>query len=174
MARPVRMGADHTTTPRAKEITMVESLLATGLLVLILADLTAHVSRRRFQRAGAAFRCRSRTSGYTSASWPRLRRHWSRRMWAMWADDVLVVRRGPVLTRSVRLRAQWSPTSVYAVAPREVRSLGPAPIAVDLTIGDGSRIEVAADQRGRMNLVGPFLAAAVSALPRAPAPRSRS
>jgi hypothetical protein len=95
-------------------------------------------------------------------------------MWARWAGDVLVVRRGPVLTRAVHLRVQWSPTSVYAIAPREVRSLGPEPIAIDLKIGDGSRIEVAADRRGRMNLVGPFIVAAVSALPRAPAPRSRS
>jgi hypothetical protein len=153
---------------------MVESLLATGLLVLIVADLTAHVTRRRFRRAGDAFRCRVRTSGYTSAIWPRLRRHWSRRMWARWEGDVLVVRRGPVLTRAVHLRAQWSPTSVYAVPPRDARRLGPGPIAVDLKGWDGSRIEVAAEQRARMDLVGPFLVAAVSALPTAPAPRTRS
>jgi hypothetical protein len=82
---------------------MVQSLLATGLLVLIVADITAHVSRR-----------------------------------------------------------------VYAVPLRDVRSLGPEPIAIDLRVWDGSRIEVATERCGRLNLVGPFLAAAVSALPTAP------
>ena len=153
---------------------MVESLLATALFVLIAADLTAHLSRRRFRQAGDAFRCRVRTSGYTSASWPRLRRHWSRRMWAAWVGDALVVRRGPVLARTVRLPAQRSPTSVYAVPAQEARRLGHDPIAIDLLAWDGSRIEVAAEQCARLNLVGPFLAAGVSALPTAPAPRSRS
>jgi hypothetical protein len=153
---------------------MVESLLATGLLVLIVADLTARVGRRRFQRAGDAFRCRLRTNGYTSAVWPRLRQRWSRRMWARWVGDVLVVRRGPVLARTVLLRAHRSPTDVYAVPTQDVRGLGPDPIAIDLKAWDESRIEVAADQGHRLSLVGPFLAAAVSALPTAPAPRSRS
>lgn len=153
---------------------MVDSLLTTGLLLLIVADVIACVSRRRFQQAGDAFRCRIRTSTYTSAIWPRLRRKWSRRMWARWVDDVLVVRRGPVLARTVLLRVHRSPTSVYAVPPWDVRRLGPDPIAIDLKVWDGSRIEVAAEQCGRLNLVGPFLAAAVSALPTAPAPRSRS
>ena len=153
---------------------MVQSLLATGLLVLIVIDITAHISRRRFHQGAVAFRCRIRTSGYTSAAWPRLRRHWSRRMWAMWVDDALVVRRGPVLARTVLLRAQGSPTSVYAVPPRDVRSLGPHPIAIDLKVEDGSRIEVVAEPCARLNMVGPFLAAALSALPTAPACPSRS
>jgi len=153
---------------------MVESLLASVLFVLVVADVTAHVSRRRFRQAGDAFRCRVRTSGYTSAIWPRLRRRWSRRMWAMWVDDVLVVHRGPVLARTIPLHAHVSPTSVYPVSLRDVRRLGSEPIAINLKIWDGSRIEVAAAQDARLSLVGPFLAAAVSALPTAPAPRSRS
>jgi hypothetical protein len=153
---------------------MADPLLATALFVLIVADITAHVSRRRFQQTGDAFRCRIRTSGYTSAIWPRLRRHWSRRMWAVWTEDVLVVRRGPVLARTLLLHAQRPPTSVYAVPPRDVRSLGPEPIAIDLKVWDGSRIEVVTERGRRANLVGPFLAAAVSALPTAPTPRSPS
>jgi hypothetical protein len=153
---------------------MVESLSVAVLLVLIAADVAAHLGRQRFRRAGDAFRCRVRTSGYTSAIWPRLRKRWSRRMWAMWVGDVLVVRRGPVLARTIPLRAQVSPTSVYAVSPREVRRLGSGPIAIDLRVWDGSRIEVAAQREARLSLVGPFLAAAVSALPQAPMPRSHS
>jgi hypothetical protein len=153
---------------------MVRSLVAAGLLVLLVADLTAHISRRRFRQAGDGFRCRVRTSGYTSAIWPRLRRHWSRRMWAMWVDDVLVVRRGPVFARTIPLPAQRSLTNVYTVPPRDVRSLGPNPIAIDLKAWDGSRIEVAAGRGARLNLVGPFLTAALSALPTAPAPPGRS
>jgi hypothetical protein len=147
---------------------MVESLVLAVLVVLIAVDVAAHIGRQRFRRAGDAFRCRVRTSGYTSAIWPRLRRRWSRRMWARWADDVLIVRRGPVLPRTVPLRAHVLRTSVYAVSLREARRLGSDPIAIDLEVGDGSRIELAAQREARLSLVGPFLAAAVSALPEAP------
>lgn len=152
---------------------MFESLLAAALLVLVLAEIAARASARRFQRAGDAFRCRLRTAGYDSAIWPRLGRRWSRRMWAMWVDDVLVVRRGPVLARTIPLRAQVSPTGVYPVRPDEVRRFGCQPIAVNLRVWDGSCIEVAAAEEARLILVGPFLAAAVNALPPAPAPRRR-
>ena len=151
---------------------MVESLVVAVVLVLIGADVAAYVGRRRFRQFGDAFLCRLRMRGHTSAIWPRLGRRWSRRMWAMWIDDVLVIRRGPVFARIIPLRAQMSRTSVHSVAARDVRRLGPDPIAIDLRIWDGSRIEVAAEQRERLHLVGPFLAAAVSALPHAP--RSRS
>ena len=152
---------------------MFESLLVAVLVALIVADVAGRAGRRRFRQSGDAFLCRLHTCGYTSAIWPRLSRRWSRRMWAMWVDDVLVVRRGPVLDRTIPLRAQVTPAGVHAVTPREVRGFGPEPIAINLKIWDGSRIEVAAEEDARLHLVGPFLAAAVSALPDAPVPRRR-
>src|SRR5687768_4734490 len=86
---------------------VVWTLLVLGILfgVLVLA-LAARHSRQRFRDSEAAFRCRLRIRGHRSAIWPSLGRHWSRPMWALWDDDVLVVRRGPVLARTIPLRAQ--------------------------------------------------------------------
>jgi hypothetical protein len=148
-----------------------ESLVASVLFVLVVADVAAHVSRRHFLRAGDAFRCRLRTCGYTSALWPRLTRRWSRPMWALWVEDVLVVRRGPVVGRLIPLRAQLSTAGVYTLPPHEVSRCGRRPIAVGLWVCDGSRIEVAAEETARLALVGPYLIAATSDLPQAPNPR---
>jgi hypothetical protein len=68
------------------------------------------------------------------------------------------------------LCAGRSPTSVYAIPTTDVSRLGTDPIAIDLEVWDGSRIEVAAGRGARLDLVGSFLVAAVSALPTAPAP----
>jgi hypothetical protein len=151
---------------------MVESLVVAVLLAFILTEV-AHVSRLRFRQAGDTFRCRLRTCGYSSAIWPCLRPWWSRRMWAMWVDDVLVVRRGPVLARTVLLRARITRSNVSIVSVREVRRLGPDPIAIALDLWDGSMIEIAAEEEARLILAGPFIAAAVSALANASMPRRR-
>jgi hypothetical protein len=123
--------------------------------------------------SGDAFCCRLRTCGFTSAIWPRLTRRWSRRMWAIWMGDVLVVRRGPVIARTIPLKARVSASGVYTVLPREVTRFGPRPIAIDLQVWDGSRVEVVAAAHERLALVGPYLAAAINDLPQAPVPRRR-
>jgi hypothetical protein len=147
-----------------------DTLLATVLFVLIAADLITRHSRRRFRQSGDAFRCRLRTSGYPSAIWPRLTRRWSRPMWALWTDDVLLVRRGPILARTLPLPAQITPTGVYTLPPGDVKRCGPRPIAITLRVWDGSRIDVATDDDTRLTLVGPYLAAAINDLPQAPDP----
>jgi hypothetical protein len=69
--------------------------------VLFVTGMTALRSRQRFQVSGDAFRCRLRIQGHPSAIWPWLGRRWSRPMWALWDEDVLVVRRGPGLARII-------------------------------------------------------------------------
>jgi hypothetical protein len=149
------------------------SLLTIAFLGALVAGIAARRSRRRFVEEGA-FRCRIRAGEYPSAVWPRLRRSWSRRMWAIWADDVLIVRRGPGIPRVIPLRAQVAAYGVYTLSAHQVRRCGSHPIAVGLRVWDGSRLEVAVDQEARLELVGPYLAAAVTDLPKAPVPRRRN
>jgi hypothetical protein len=131
----------------------------------------ARGSRRRFQDSGASFRCRLRLRGYRCAIWPTLGRHWSRPMWAWWDDDVLVVRRGPILARTIPLRIQPPVDGVHNLLFEAPRLCGSRPIGVVLRVWDGSWIEIAAATENRLEVVGPYLAAAISDLPRAPAPR---
>lgn len=92
-------------------------------------------------------------------------------MWARWSGDVLVIRRGPVLDRTLRLTARITSAGVYVVPPRDAKRCGEHPIAVRLRLRDGSLLEVTATEPERTELVGPYLAAALNDLPRAPARR---
>jgi hypothetical protein len=146
------------------------SLLIAAVFGLLVGDLVAYRNRRRLFRGGSAFLCRLRTCGYTSTAWPRLTRRWSRPMWAAWVGDELVVRRGPVFARAITLRAEISASGIRTLVPREARWCGARPVAVGLQVRDGSRMEVAADEKARLALVGPYLVAAADHRPRAPVP----
>jgi hypothetical protein len=141
------------------------------IIVLLGAMVVDGVNQWRFVRAGGAFRCKIRATGERPLSWPRLRRRWSRRMWARWVDSALVVRRGPILARSVTMPARVCQNGVYTVPPWDPKRCGRQPLAVELVVPDFTRVEVAAPEAARLNLVGPYLAAAIHELPRAPNPR---
>jgi hypothetical protein len=144
------------------------------LLSVVAMAAAGGLSRWRFVRVGGAFRCKVRAAGDAPAPWPRLRRRWSRRrMLARWVDSVLVVRRGPIIGRTVSLPAQVSRDGPYGLPRWEPRRCGRRPLAVELVVSDGSRVEVAAPEAARFDLVGPYLAAAIHNLPRAPVPRHR-
>jgi hypothetical protein len=149
------------------------ALLAIAFVLLGIA-VRAYRNRRRFSWAGETFRCRIRNCGYSSTGWPRLRRRWSRPMWATWTGDVLQVRRGPVFARVIALPATVSTAGVYQLPAHEAKRCGPRPVAVCLRISDGSRIEVVTEQESRLDVVGPYLVAAIHGLPGAPVPRSQS
>ena len=154
---------------------MLISLVVVSFVVLLLiTGGTARCSRRRFERSGTVFRCRLRRCGYTSAIWPRMARRWSRVMWALWDEDALVVRRGPVRARIIPLRAQVTGGGVRAVSSHNVRRCGPNPVSVVLRIWDGTYVEVAAADEDRVSLVGPYVAAALNDLPTAPIPRHQT
>ena len=151
---------------------VVLMLLVLGvLLVARVTGVVARRSRQRFRDSGEAFRCRLRVRGYRSAIWPALGRHWSRPMWALWDDDVLVVRRGPGLARAILLRTQSPEDGVHSLLFEAPRLCGSRPIGVVLKIWDGSWIEVAASTEDRITVVGPYVAAAINDLPQAPVPR---
>src|SRR3954469_9797663 len=121
---------------------IVLTSLVFGILVALVLGLAARVSQRRFRDGDETFRCRLRIRGYRSAIWPSLGRHWSRPMWAFWDDDVLVVRRGPVLSRTIPLRTQAPVDGVRSLLFEAPRLCGSRPIGVVLKIWDGSWIEV--------------------------------
>jgi hypothetical protein len=145
-------------------------LVLGALAVVLVAGGAARRSSRRFRNSGEAFRCRLRVWDHRSAIWPWLGRHWSRPMWARWDDDVLIVRRGPVLARTIPLRTRPPEGGVSSLLFEAPRLCGSRPIGVVLKICDGSRVQVAAATGDRLAVVGPYLAAAINDLPQAPAP----
>jgi hypothetical protein len=144
-------------------------LWATALVVLGLWW-AARRSRQRFVDDGDVFRCRVRAVGRSPAVWSIPTRRWTRRMWALWSDDVLVLRRGPILTRTIALQVTVCSIGVYVLPRCDTRGRAAA-IAVCLRLPDGARIEVAAVEQERVTMVGPYLAAAINDLPTAPVPR---
>ena len=147
-------------------------VLGTLLAVLVTARI-ARRSRRRFCESGEAFRCRLRLVGHPCALWPTLTRRWSRPMWALWEDDVLVVRRGPAAGRVILLRTQSPVDVVHSLLFEAPRLCGSRPIGQVLKIWDRARIEVATGAEDRLAVVGPYLAAAINDLPKAPESRRR-
>jgi hypothetical protein len=137
------------------------ALLALALL-LLLGLLWDRRGQRAFIREGPVFTGRFRAAGPRPPCWRGLRRGWSRRMFAYWRDDVLVIRRGPLSGRRLRLFAQITVAGVYGLSGRRDA------IAVHLRLPDGALLEVTAPAGDRVELVGPYLAAAISHLPRAP------
>jgi hypothetical protein len=153
----------------------MRSLLIVASLLLLVALAVRLIRRRRRTRAHGAFRCKARLCASRSAIWPYLRPRWTlRRLWARWDGDELVVQRGLLLSRTARLPARVLADGVYLLTCVDVTRLGAQPIAVELEISDGSRIEVAARNSARLALVGPYLTAALHGLPRAPAPRRQT
>jgi hypothetical protein len=142
-------------------------------VVLVLAIGWERRRRRDFAEDGATFVCRIRACGRSPVGWRRLRRRWSRWVWARWSGPELVIRRGPFLDRTLRLTGQITPEGVYLLSVAERRRCGPEPIAVRLRTADDSVIEMTATESVRAELVGPFVAAAFSDLPRAPVRRRR-
>jgi hypothetical protein len=149
---------------------MLASVLFLTFLV-VLAIARERRARRAFAGYGPAFECRIRSCGPASVEWPRLRRRWSRRLWARWSGEVLEIRRGPVLDRTLRLAAQVSPKGVYVLPDPPDLAFEPAPIAVQLRTAAGAVIEVTAGETARAELVGAYVAAAFNDLPRAPSRR---
>ena len=145
---------------------MLLAVLVVVFLALCCVGVVVRRSRREWSLlSGDVFRCRLRTCGFASRIWPRLPRRWSRPMWAMWVDDALAVRRGPVFSRVISLPAAVSRAGVFVLAPDDAPRCWDDPIAVRLMVADESLVEVAANAEARLDLIGPYLAAAVNDLP---------
>jgi hypothetical protein len=148
----------------------MRSVLTITVLVLLAASAASGWSRWRFTRHGDVFRCKIRACGNPSMIWPRSGQQWTRRRrLARWAGDVLLVRRG-VFRQPIELPAYVCGRGVYHLPSWEPKRCGRRPIAVEITVSDGSQLAVAAPESDRFALVGPYLAAAVENLPEAPGP----
>jgi hypothetical protein len=153
----------------------IVTVTAALLLPAVLVVLVSAWNRWRFARAKESFRCKVRALDAPSRLWPNLGRHWPRRrVWARWSAGVLVVRRGVLGSRSVSLAAEPADAGIRSLPADEVRRCGRQPLAMCLRLPDGSRVELAAPRSARIAMVGPFLAAAVHALPQAPIGHRRS
>jgi hypothetical protein len=124
-------------------------------------------SRVRFARQPGAFRCRLGTPPYSRV---RKGSRWRLcRTRARWVSDVLIVQSGLLRLGATPMAAHVaSDTVVRTLSPSEVRGLGKRPAVLLLTLDDQLPLEVAVAEASRPLLVGPYLAAGLTDLPRAP------
>jgi hypothetical protein len=102
-----------------------------------------------------AFRCKIRIS---DGSLPGLSRRWPKRITrAAWARDVLIVFPRPAVFRLRTFPVACAQGDVHTLPRGEVTRLGRHPVALDLVLDDGARLEVAASAKARDRLCGPYL-----------------
>src|SRR5690349_330239 len=137
------------------------------LLVLALCAVVALLANRSASAgsgpSAVTFPCRLRPAGRLGhprpGSWPGLRWH------GTWVHDVLLLERGVLLRRITSLSVRMPEEALRSAWPGEIRGLGRDPVVVLLRLDDDSLVEVAAAGEHRTDLVGPFKAAAIPALP---------
>jgi hypothetical protein len=144
----------------------IPDVIAAVALAAVLLGALSVIGRVRFARQPGAFRCRLGTPSCpgesTGTRWRR------RRTRARWVSDVLIVQSGLLRLGVAALPAHVAAhTSVRVLSHLEVRGLGRRPAALLLVLEDRTRLEVAVAGANRSLLVGPYLAAALSGLPRA-------
>jgi hypothetical protein len=150
--------------PPVAQLLVALALLAIGPLVL------SATSGIRFARRPGSFRCRV---GARPAAWWRRGARWCLfRTRAVWVSDVPLLRSGALRlgVRPVAVRLSGD-AGVETLLRTEVRGLGRRPVVLRLTTEGGRTLEVAVPEESRTLLVGPFLAAAIPGLPKAPRER---
>jgi hypothetical protein len=145
----------------------VADVLAAVVLTAVTLGALSVTNRLRFARQPGAFRCRLGTPPYPRV--PEATRWRRRRTRARWVSDVLIVQSGLLRLSATPLVAHVaSDTAVRSLLPSEVRGLGKRPAVLRVTLEDQTPLEVAVAEASRALLVGPYLAAGLSGLPRAP------
>ena len=144
-------------------MTILVLVLGTAVVCVALATVTlSYWQRHRFSMAGGTFRCRVRAVAGSPVGWRA--RSSSGRARAVWIHDVLMVQSGWLFPRVVALPVRLPEDSIREAEPGEVTGLGRAPMVIELRLDDGPLMTVAAADRDRTLLAGPFLAAAVATL----------
>jgi hypothetical protein len=119
--------------------------------------------RAQFRRIAPTFRAKVRSPRYAGCGampeWPR------RTVRAVWLKDVLLVHDGIVRPRVRALTPCAAERAVVHTTRMEVRRLGADPLVLRLRLDGGGVAEVAARDEDVDALVGPFVTAAVTALP---------
>jgi hypothetical protein len=109
--------------------------------------------RRRVLRTQGVFACRIRPTGpLEGAAWSRRKRH------ARWVRGVLLVHRGPTLSRCDAL-AVASVTG--PVVGQRVRGLGTRPVRLRLHLDDGRLFDLVARNVDVTSAIGPFVVASL-------------
>jgi hypothetical protein len=146
---------------------MTHAALVAGAAVLGTLAVLAVWARVRYARTLPSFRCRL---GPPVVRWRARRSRWRlRRSRAAWVDDVLLVRSGALGLWLTPLSVGVAEdVKLHALGPRQVRGLGPRPVALRVTVRGGAELEIAVADESADRLVGPFLTAALSGLPDAP------
>jgi hypothetical protein len=130
------------------------ALLGVPIWLIIGALFVVVRRRRRFLRTPDVFPCRLRLR---AGRLEGLGEGWGRRVDAYWVHDVLLVGRGPARARSWALPVETPRDGVRSVAG--VKHLGPDPVALSLSLDDGTVVDVAAPASAAALLTGPYLAA---------------
>ncbi|HZB48951.1 MAG TPA: hypothetical protein VE547_07630 [Mycobacteriales bacterium] len=143
-------------------MTTVLQVLASVLASAVAVGVAASWHHRRcLDRAGASFRCQIWSlAGFR----PGRRRSRPGRARAVWIHDVLLVQRGRLFPRLLALSVRLPDDSMRFAAPGEATGLGRRPLVMELRLDDDTVVAVAAADRDRTLLAGPFLAAAIATL----------
>jgi len=151
-------------------VLLILMLMAAGVLVLAGAGAAGLRARHRFALHEGAFRCRVRVRGCQRCARPgRWRGRWRRLpMWAFWMHDVLLIHSGLFSPRLIVLAVRSPDGALQPVPAYAVRGFGTAPVLLGLACEDGGVVDVIAASADRTRLTGPFLAAAIPGLPKAP------
>ena len=141
--------------------TVLQVLASALTSAVVVATVVSRCHRRRLRLAGATFPCRV---------WPltgsRLGpdRSSLRKARAVWVHDVLLVQHGWLFSRLLTLPVRLPEDSIRFAAPGEATGLGRVPLVMELRLDDGALVAVAAANRDRTLLAGPFLTAAIATL----------
>ena len=133
---------------------IVGTISAVGAVVVAAAALIAWqmLDARVTHRA---FRCKIRVSDGSLSGFSR---RWPKRITrAGWARDVLIVFPRPASFRLRMLPVACAQGDVHILTRGEVTRLGRNPVALDLVLDDGPRLEVAASAKAEDRLCGPYL-----------------
>jgi hypothetical protein len=119
--------------------------------------------RIQFRRIGPTFRAKVRSPAYAGCGplpgWPR------RTVRAVWVKDVLFVDDGIVRPRVRAFTPCAAERAILHTTRLEVRRLGADPVVLRLRLDGGGVAEVAARDEDIGALAGPFVTAALAALP---------
>jgi len=128
-------------------------LAALSLSLVVAALLFTLWSRRRLRRTPGVFPCRLRAAG------PICESRWSRtKRYACWVHDVLLVLKGPTLSRCEALPVS---NVTGPVVSATVKGLGERPVWLRLHLDDGRLIDLAARNGDVASAIGPFVAASL-------------
>jgi hypothetical protein len=143
-------------------MTAVLQVLASALAsAVVVGAATSWRHRRRLSRAGETFRCRVWSLAGSGSG--RNRSNPSRAR-AVWVHDILLLQQGRLFPRLQALPVRLPEDSMRFATPGEAPGLGRTPLVMELRLDDGALVAVAAANRDRTLLAGPFLAAAIATL----------